>query len=63
MAEQKMIDEVTLLRQAVKEALLYFEAPPGHPRHWAVSRANLCQLLQRAYNYRQYRIPPHEDYE
>jgi hypothetical protein len=58
-----MIDEVTLLRQAVKEAILYLEAPIGHPRHWPISRANLCQLLQRAYNYRQHHVPPHEDHE
>lgn len=43
-------EELRLLRQAVREAILYLEAPASSPRTWPVSRANLYQLLKRAYN-------------
>lgn len=33
---------------ALQEALLFMEAPPGSPRHWAVSRANLTKMLTTA---------------
>lgn len=40
-----MIDKIA---EALQEALLFMEAPPSSPRHWAVSRGNLTKLLTEA---------------
>jgi hypothetical protein len=53
-----MDEEYRLMRRAIKEAMLYLEAPSDSPRHWPVSRANLYQLLKRAYIVSQSRAKP-----
>lgn len=47
--DKQTVEVVTdRITEALQEALLFMEAPPGSPRHWPLSRGNLTKLLTEA---------------
>ena len=57
------LDEEMVLRKAVEEALLYFDAPADSPRRWSVAQANLRALLWRAHTFKRNGVPKVGDEE